>query len=69
LRDYEYVEKLAKAGFDNIDIEATRVYKRKAALPATDAGPWADEPAKKQTGSSGRLSQAESGTPLQPLGN
>ena len=26
LSDYEYVEKLAKAGFENIDIEATRVY-------------------------------------------
>jgi SAM-dependent methyltransferase len=26
LSDYEYVAKLAKAGFDNIDIEATRVY-------------------------------------------
>ena len=26
LNDYEYVAKLAKAGFDNIDIEATRVY-------------------------------------------
>jgi ubiquinone/menaquinone biosynthesis C-methylase UbiE len=26
LRDYDYVTKLAKAGFDNIDIEATRVY-------------------------------------------
>jgi SAM-dependent methyltransferase len=26
LRDYEYVAKLAKAGFDNIDIEATRIY-------------------------------------------
>ena len=26
LGDYEYVSKLAKAGFDNIDIEATRVY-------------------------------------------
>ena len=26
LGDYEYVAKLAKAGFDNIDIEATRVY-------------------------------------------
>ena len=26
LRDYEYVAKLAKAGFDGIDIEATRVY-------------------------------------------
>jgi len=26
LSDYEYVAKLAKAGFDNVDIEATRVY-------------------------------------------
>jgi arsenite methyltransferase len=26
LSDYDYVAKLAKAGFDNIDIEATRVY-------------------------------------------
>jgi hypothetical protein len=26
LSDYEYVAKLAKAGFDNIDIEPTRVY-------------------------------------------
>jgi hypothetical protein len=26
LSDYEYVAKLTKAGFDNIDIEATRVY-------------------------------------------
>jgi len=26
LQDYQYVAKLAKAGFDNIDIEATRVY-------------------------------------------
>jgi arsenite methyltransferase len=26
LSDYEYVAKLAKVGFDNIDIEATRVY-------------------------------------------
>ena len=26
LSDYEYVAKLAKAGFDNIEIEATRVY-------------------------------------------
>jgi arsenite methyltransferase len=26
LSDYEYVEKLAKAGFEKIDIEATRVY-------------------------------------------
>jgi arsenite methyltransferase len=26
LQDYEYVAKLAKAGFDNIDIEPTRVY-------------------------------------------
>jgi arsenite methyltransferase len=26
LSDYEYVAKLAQAGFDNIDIEATRVY-------------------------------------------
>jgi arsenite methyltransferase len=26
LSDYEYVAKLAKAGFENIDIEATRVY-------------------------------------------
>ena len=26
LGDYEYVAKLAKAGFDDIDIEATRVY-------------------------------------------
>jgi ubiquinone/menaquinone biosynthesis C-methylase UbiE len=26
LSDYEYVSKLAKAGFDNINIEATRVY-------------------------------------------
>src|SRR5580658_9715176 len=26
LSDYEYVAKLAKAGFDNIDIEVTRVY-------------------------------------------
>jgi SAM-dependent methyltransferase len=26
LRDYEYVSKLAKAGFDSIDIEPTRVY-------------------------------------------
>ena len=26
LGDYEYVAKLAKAGFDGIDIEATRVY-------------------------------------------
>ncbi len=26
LSDYEYVAKLAKAGFDNIDIQATRVY-------------------------------------------
>jgi arsenite methyltransferase len=26
LSDYEYVAKLARAGFDNIDIEATRVY-------------------------------------------
>jgi arsenite methyltransferase len=26
LSDYEYVAKLAKAGFDNIDIEATRIY-------------------------------------------
>jgi arsenite methyltransferase len=26
LNDYEYVEKLAKAGFDNIEIEPTRVY-------------------------------------------
>jgi hypothetical protein len=26
LGDYEYVAKLAKAGFDNIDIEPTRVY-------------------------------------------
>ena len=26
LRDYEYVAKLAKAGFDDIDIETTRVY-------------------------------------------
>ena len=26
LRDYEYVAKLAKAGFDSIDIEPTRVY-------------------------------------------
>ena len=26
LRDYEYVEKLVKAGFEKIDIEATRVY-------------------------------------------
>jgi hypothetical protein len=26
LRDSEYVEKLAAAGFDNVDIEATRVY-------------------------------------------
>jgi transposase len=26
LRDYDYVAKLAKAGFDSIDIEPTRVY-------------------------------------------
>jgi hypothetical protein len=26
LRDYEYVAKLAKSGFDNIDIEPTRIY-------------------------------------------
>jgi hypothetical protein len=26
LSDYEYVEKLARAGFEKIDIEATRVY-------------------------------------------
>jgi len=26
LNDYEYVAKLAKAGFDNIDIEPTRIY-------------------------------------------
>jgi len=26
LQDYQYVAKLAKSGFDNIDIEATRVY-------------------------------------------
>jgi arsenite methyltransferase len=26
LSDYDYVAKLAKAGFDNIDVEATRVY-------------------------------------------
>jgi hypothetical protein len=26
LSEEEYLEKLAKAGFDNIDIEATRVY-------------------------------------------
>jgi SAM-dependent methyltransferase len=26
LRDYEYVAKLSKAGFDNIDIEPTRIY-------------------------------------------
>jgi hypothetical protein len=26
LSDYEYVAKLAKAGFDNIDMEPTRVY-------------------------------------------
>ena len=26
LSDYDYVAKLAKAGFDNIDIEPTRVY-------------------------------------------
>ena len=26
LSDYEYVAKLAKAGFDNINIEPTRVY-------------------------------------------
>ena len=26
LSDYHYVTKLAKAGFDNIDIEPTRVY-------------------------------------------
>ena len=26
LRDYEYVAKLAKAGFDNIEIEPTRIY-------------------------------------------
>jgi hypothetical protein len=26
LQDYQYVAKLAKAGFDDIDIEATRVY-------------------------------------------
>ena len=26
LRDYDYISKLAKAGFDSIDIEPTRVY-------------------------------------------
>jgi len=26
LSDYEYVEKLVKAGFEKIDIEATRIY-------------------------------------------
>ena len=26
LNDYQYVEKLAKAGFENIDIEPTRIY-------------------------------------------
>jgi arsenite methyltransferase len=31
LSDYEYVAKLAKAGFDNIDIEPTRVYSLKDA--------------------------------------
>src|SRR5271163_1712671 len=31
LRDYEYVAKLARAGFDSIDIEPTRVYSIEAA--------------------------------------
>jgi ubiquinone/menaquinone biosynthesis C-methylase UbiE len=51
LSDYEYVAKLAKAGFDNIDIEATRVYDIKDAQAfLANAGLDVDEFAKEVEG-------------------
>jgi arsenite methyltransferase len=51
LRDYEYVAKLAKAGFDGIDIETTRVYSIEDARTFLAGESLdVDEPAKKVDG-------------------
>ena len=51
LRDYDYVSKLAKAGFESIDIEPTRVYRAEDARQfLADSGLDADAIAKQMEG-------------------